>query len=85
MTMHNVANLGSLLHYNAREQSTVYMCRTLRAGTVFLLNGDPYALRRHAKRTPKLPLERTRPTYAGLWQIVANCSLFCKLLDNKKV
>ena len=31
-----------------------------------------------------LPLERTRPKYAGLWRIVANCSLFCKLSDNKK-
>ena len=31
-----------------------------------------------------LLLERTRPKYAGLWRIVANCSLFCTLLDNEK-
>ena len=31
-----------------------------------------------------LPLERTRPNHGGMWRIVANCSLFRKLIDKKK-
>ena len=69
MTMHNVANFGSFLHY------------------VSLFIGDPYAPRRHAKQRFRhgwASLGAHKTTYAGLCRIVASCSLFCTLLDNKK-